>query len=260
MLDRKILKLALGSHSKVPSEMLYLETGCLPLLDVITARRLLYLQTILKRPDHEVLKRVYMEQKKNPCRGDWVKLVEADLVELEISYNEEKIASVSEDIFKKQIMSSLRKKVFCELQIIQEGHGKVRDIVFQDLGEPQEYLHSRIFTNRLSSLLFNLRCRSVKSIKDNFHRKYQGDLLCPLLCPSEIDSQEHILACSTIKKHLKSDQILLLDGVKYQHIFVSISEQYNATTIFIIILKIQHRLLEKDQEPAYHGSNSGPIS
>ena len=99
MLDRKILKLALGSHSKVPSEMLYLETGCLPLLDVITARRLLYLQTILKRPDHEVLKRVYMEQKKNPCRGDWVKLVEADLVELEISYDEEKIASVSEDIF-----------------------------------------------------------------------------------------------------------------------------------------------------------------
>ena len=99
-----------------------------------------------------------MEQKKNPCRGDWVKLVEADLVELEISYDEEKIASVSEDIFKKQFMSSLRKKVFCELQIIQEGHDKVRDIVFQDLGEPQEYLHSSIFTNRLSSLLFNLRC------------------------------------------------------------------------------------------------------
>ena len=41
VLDRKILKLALGSHSKVPSEMLYLETGCLPLTDVITVRQLL---------------------------------------------------------------------------------------------------------------------------------------------------------------------------------------------------------------------------
>ena len=37
VLDRKILKLVTGSHSKASCEMLYLETGCLPLSEVIIA-------------------------------------------------------------------------------------------------------------------------------------------------------------------------------------------------------------------------------
>ena len=52
ILDRKILKSILGSHRKAHSEMLFLETACLPLEYVITARRLLYLQTILHRQEN----------------------------------------------------------------------------------------------------------------------------------------------------------------------------------------------------------------
>ena len=36
VLDRIILKLITGSHSKASCEILYLETSCLPLLNVIT--------------------------------------------------------------------------------------------------------------------------------------------------------------------------------------------------------------------------------
>ena len=258
VLDRKILKLAMGSHSKVPSEMLYLETSCLPLSHVITVRRLLYLQQILKRSEDEIIKKVYLEQKKNPCTGDWVKLIEADLIELQIDFDEEKIAALSEEGFRRIIMGRIRKIAFSELQVIQKGHDKVRDIYFKDLEGPQEYLCHKLFSNRLSSLLFNLRCRSVKGIKDNFHRQYQDNLFCPFSCLRSIDSQEHLLICPYLKKHLNHEQISLLEGVKYEHIFGSIDEQHSAALGFSIILRIRDRLLG-NQRPAYHGNNCGPI-
>ena len=54
VLDQKILRLILGAHSKAPSEMLYLETGVLPIPHVVTLRRLCYLKNILNRNDNEI--------------------------------------------------------------------------------------------------------------------------------------------------------------------------------------------------------------
>ena len=51
----KILKLVSGSHRKAHSEMLILETGCIPLEYVITARRLLDIQTILHRQENAII-------------------------------------------------------------------------------------------------------------------------------------------------------------------------------------------------------------
>ena len=87
ILDRKILNLVLQSHSKAPSELLYLETGCLSLLDIDTVRRLIYLHSILQRPETEIVRKVFFEQKKNPCRGDWITIVEADIVQLQITFD-----------------------------------------------------------------------------------------------------------------------------------------------------------------------------
>ena len=49
VLDRKILREITGAHSKVPWEMLYLETSVLPISSVVIVRRLIYLQNILKK-------------------------------------------------------------------------------------------------------------------------------------------------------------------------------------------------------------------
>ena len=53
VLDRKILRLILGAHSKAPNDMLYLETGVIPIHHVVAERRLCYLKSILNRPDYE---------------------------------------------------------------------------------------------------------------------------------------------------------------------------------------------------------------
>ena len=122
------MKLVLQSHSKVPSEMLYLETGCLPLSDAVTVRILMYLHTILQRQETEIVRKVLAEQRSNPCRGDWVTLVEADLVELHIDFDQ--IGGCSAEVFRKQILGKIRNKAFQELLKIQDGHEKVRYIFF----------------------------------------------------------------------------------------------------------------------------------
>ena len=47
-LDEGLLRFLLGSHSKAPIEMLYLESGATPIRFVVSSRRLHYLRTILK--------------------------------------------------------------------------------------------------------------------------------------------------------------------------------------------------------------------
>ena len=47
-----------------------------------------YLQTILKREDKEITKRVYQVQKNSPLEGDWLKLVEGDFKTLGLELNE----------------------------------------------------------------------------------------------------------------------------------------------------------------------------
>ena len=65
-IDHQILQYICGSHAKTPVEFLYMETGTLPIPFIVSCRRMIYLQVILKRDENELLKRVYMAQKHNP--------------------------------------------------------------------------------------------------------------------------------------------------------------------------------------------------
>ena len=106
------------------------------------------------------------------------------------------------------------------------------------------------------SLLNNLRSKSVRGIKDNFHSQFK-DLSCPLQCLKEIDTQQHVLQCRGLLPRLEESQQLLLTTVKYSDIFGSIDEQAQVVGIFLEFLKIRKRLLT-NQQSAYPGNNSGP--
>ena len=73
--DESLISGLVSAHSKVPKEALFLEAGTLPIKYIWAARRLLYLQTILNRDNSELIKRVYLAQKANPKKGDFVELV-----------------------------------------------------------------------------------------------------------------------------------------------------------------------------------------
>ena len=116
-----------------------------------------------------------------------------------------------------------------------------------------------MFNNKQSSLRMNLRCQTVRGIKDNFHTFYKNDTICPLQCNTEIDSQEHMLKCHKIRSKLTLVQKDELGQVIYSDLFGNIQQQHRITKVFQFLLRIRDRLLDNTQGPAYHGNSSGPI-
>ena len=86
-----LLRSLLKAHSKVPVEQLYLETACLPIPYVISARRMLYLKTILDRHDNELTKRVFSAQAKYNVPGDWYQIIKSDFELMCIPLDEQNI-------------------------------------------------------------------------------------------------------------------------------------------------------------------------
>ena len=86
--DNALLRGILQAHSKTPSEFLHLETGTVPLRWIISQRRINYLRHIMSRSDEELIKKVFLAQKDQPTRGDFVKLVEKDLSDLGLSFED----------------------------------------------------------------------------------------------------------------------------------------------------------------------------
>ena len=100
--------------------------------------------------------------------------------------------------YKKLIKLIVRAKVFQKLKETQSTHSKVSDICY-DTFRTQEYINSHMLTNHEVTLLFSLRSRTMKSVRNNFRLK----LDCPLGC-SIVENQEHWLVCTHInggKKH-----------------------------------------------------------
>ena len=75
MIDHKIVCLITDAQAKVTVEMLYLETACISVKDVISARRLSYLHTILSRHPHEITNQIYSRMTNHPFKEDWIHLV-----------------------------------------------------------------------------------------------------------------------------------------------------------------------------------------
>ena len=165
-------------HSKTSIEFLYLESGALPIRFLISTRRLLYLQTILKRPQEELTRRVYIAQKSNPVKGDFCKLVEADMELIGGTISEQHIQLVSKNTLKAEVKAKMQAAALGYLKQKQSQHSKIRNIVYPKL-QTHPYMVSQLFTNDEVNTLHALRSRSV-NVKANFKNKYGNNLECPL--------------------------------------------------------------------------------
>ena len=61
-------------------------------------------------------------------------------------------------------------------------------------------------------------------------------LFGPFLCEYTIDSQEHLLVCPGLKKHLSADQVGMQENIRFEHLFGDPSEQSKAVKVFHTIL------------------------
>ena len=107
---------------------------------------------------------------------------------------------------------------FNQLQERKLTHTKVQNKVYDGKRKPQPYLLNKKFDNKMTSLLFNQRCKTVNSFTDNFHTWYAKEPPCRL-CKKYLSSQEHALVCDVIVKELTENQNQILNRTKYSDIF-----------------------------------------
>jgi hypothetical protein len=240
--DEHLLRSLVQGHAKLPIEFLYLEAGAMPMRFIIACRRILYQQTILKRPEEELIRRVYQAQKNDPLPGDFYQLVQQDYQVIGETMTEEYVQQQNRDAFKKEIKEKTKMAALKFLKDLQSKHSKIRDICYQKL-ETQAYMTSPIFNNEEVSLLHALRSRYI-NVKANFSSKYQRNMLCPL-CLTTVDDQPHILECSVLKRKFESTETNA-DRNVYNDIFAEPAKQKGITHLFVQLLKIRNSLVDEN--------------
>ena len=177
---------------------------------------MIYLQTLLKRPDDEITKRVYLAQKESPTHGDYYNLVMADWEMMGEPLNESAIVATSIDAHKRKVKAKVRMAAFEFLQNKKKQHSKVKDVQYNKL-ETQRYMTSPVFNDLEVSLLYAMRSRALEC-KSKYKNKYKNDDLLCSICSLEEDDQPHIMQCKVLNSKIASDDVVR-EKIEYKDIF-----------------------------------------
>ena len=159
--DEIMLRKVLFAHSKTPKELLYLETGNIPIRFILIARRLTFLHYILNEPENSLINEVFTVQCENPVKGDWVLTVKENIDELDLKMTFLQIKATTKDMFKSIVKEKVKIAAFKFLTKLQETHSKSSNIKYQKL-EIQEYLKSsNKMTIKEKTFIFGARSRML---------------------------------------------------------------------------------------------------
>ena len=216
------------------------------------SRRINYMQTLIKREDEELTKRVLLAQFDDPSDGDFAQLVRDDFEMVEEILDMNMIEHTSEEQFKASVKANIRKAAIKHLNQLKESHSKVKHISYEEL-KIQPYLKSPLFSNMEPSLLFDLRSRTDETFKANFRNMYGNVVPCPLACRNkdeeeDDDTQKHMLECSKLRaEHLAEDAAI--GDVNYDDIFSNTSKQKEALVLFTRLIEIRTKILKSTDNP-----------
>ena len=167
----------------------------------------------------ELLSRVYFAQKADSLPGDYCRLVAADQEQFQICLSEEEVRNMSSRLYKKYIKEKVNKSAFAHLISVQQNHSKIRSIKYSKF-DMQPYMKSDLFSKDDITLLFSLRSRTVRGIKNDFSEQFKPNLSCPL-CMKHLDSLPEVLNCSKLQTEVQSlpeETQQLITHTKYEDI------------------------------------------
>ncbi len=196
--DEKFLRSIFSdAHAKPPVELLYLETGNIPIRFILKSRRINFLHYILNDRDDSFLSNVFRAQCDQPVKGDWITTVREDMEELGLKLTFEQIKSFNKEAFKTKVKEHVITSALEYLKNLQQTHSKSRPLTYTKL-ELQDYLKAdsdmkkrdKVFTFYSRSRMLDLKC-NFKSI----HK----DLKCRL-CGKHEENQEGLLICQLLRE------------------------------------------------------------
>ena len=253
--DEYLLRAIVKGHSKTSLEFLYLETGALPIRFIISSRRIMYLQTLLKRQAKELTRKVYTAQKDNPVKGDFCELVKNDLELIGGTIDETQLENKDKYSIKNEIKHKIRAAALVYLKDKQKDHSKIRNIEYHQL-QTQGYMLSVLFSNEEVNMLHALRSRST-NVKANFKNKYSHNLKCPLCLKFE-DTQSHVLECEELIKRIKTTEVSM-KNFSYEDIFADCNKQKLVTHKFLEMFKIRNQLVDNNLSDIDPSTSSGVL-
>ena len=245
-LDNYLMRKILKAHSKIPIEMLYLETGTIPVEFVIMSRRVNYLHNVIRRDSTELVARVYNVQKQQPSKGDWCSMVKENMELIKLNMSESEIKETGQAKFKSIVKKLVKIAAFQTLHEKKLKHSKIKQIEHKEF-KMQKYFESEALTAEQASTLLNLRGQSINGIKMCFPSSFQNDKMCKLGCQTE-DNIEHVFECEKITSGRK---------VNYSAVFASFDQQKEAVTTFITRMATRTRILEADHTSTPAGCAGG---
>ena len=251
--DECLIRGLVKGHSKMPIPAIFLETGQAPLRFVLASRRILYLQTILKRDSTELTSRILRAQIADPLQGDFCLLVEQDMDMINLKMTHEEIHKTSKNKLKKIVKQKVRSAAFVYLSSVQAEKSKMDNLKYHKL-ETMEYMKSPLFSRDDASLLLSLRTRCVKGIRSDFPGMFV-DKNCPVNpnCGT-IDNLEHVLSCSKLWENLK-DHNITTHRVQFKDIYSKdINKQKAVTSLYSQLLEERDKIMES--QPA---AVAGPL-
>ena len=98
--DESLLRALVNEHAKTPLEFLYLEAGAMQIRFMLSARRLTFHQTILKRDKSEITTKIYEEQKLHPTAGNFVELFMEYFKIIDKTLKDEDIRNTNTKVYK----------------------------------------------------------------------------------------------------------------------------------------------------------------
>ena len=180
MVDEMLLRRFLEAK-----EMLYLETGTIPIRFLIRIRRLMYFHYLLNEEEQSLVNKVLKMQMKTPSKDDWINQVKDDLKSLDFTLTPEEIEKLSKDQFRKVVQERIELKALEYLNCLKAKHSKVLHIQHHSLQLQSYFFPENIINVQLSKFLFQARTRMM-DLRGNFKQKYRkNDLDCELVCKQE---------------------------------------------------------------------------
>ena len=227
--DQILIKNLFNCSNSVPSDLLFLELGLVPIKQIIQMRRCLYLHHLLNQNKNSLLFKFFMAQLENKQQGDWASQVLTDLENFQIHLELQEIQNMSNLKFKSLVKEKVIDFAFIRLTKRKgerkSENAKGRNLNYSEL-KMQEYFTATNTDISIEEKKWLFRCRVDDiEVKGNNTWKYE-DISCYYCSENCPETQEHLLFCKTLlgsndKVTYLPNYIELFEGDLEEQIYVT---------------------------------------
>ena len=82
--------------------------------------------------------------------------------------------------YRSKVKKHMKEAAFTELKETKANHEKVCPAIMKTFSSHKKYLLTNKLPNKQKGILFNLKCQTVRGIREDFSQMYFGDIQCCL--------------------------------------------------------------------------------